>query len=234
MPAASEDVANDLAQVARALEAETSPVETWGRITALAVKNIEGCEYAGISLVTGKRIKAVAATDAIVERLDAIQYETSQGPCLSSIRDHETLVTGDLLVEDRWPEFAKRAAQETGVRSMLSFQLFVREDTLGALNLLSTRTDAFDGHASSVGALFAAHAALAMASARQHEETEQLEQALDGSRVIGLALGILMEQSSVDRNKAFAILSGASQRRNVKLRDLAETVVASAERRAYH
>ena len=71
-----------------------------------------------------------------------------------------------------------------------------------------------------------------MASAREHEQSEQLEQALDSSRVIGLALGILMEQSVVDRKRAFAILSIASQRRNVKLRDLAETVVASAERRA--
>jgi GAF domain-containing protein len=226
------NIAAGLVDIARALEAESSPVETWQRITALAVKTLDGCEFAGISLVSKSRIQTVAATDAICERLDAIQYETGQGPCVQSIREHETLVSGDLMTEDRWPDFARRAAEETGIRSMLSFQLFVREDTLGALNLLSRSTDAFEEQACSVGALYAAHAALAMANAREHEQAEQLEQALDSSRVIGLALGILMEQSVVDRKKAFAILSVASQRRNVKLRDLAETVVASAERRA--
>lgn len=228
----SDQLASELVDLARALEAETSPVGTWERITSLATKTLDGCEFASISLVSGGRVQTVAGTDDVCKRLDAIQYETGEGPCLQSIREHETVVTGDLMTEQRWPKFSSRAADEAGIRSLLSFQLFVREDTLGALNLFSRSTDAFDERAIEVGSLFAAHAALAMASARQHEQSEQLEKALDSSRVIGLALGIVMEQSVVDRHKAFAILSGASQRRNVKLRDLAETVVASAERRA--
>jgi len=38
-------------------------------------------------------------------------------------------VTADLLAEQRWPLFAARTVAETGVRSMLSFRLFLEQDT---------------------------------------------------------------------------------------------------------
>ncbi len=226
-------VAEDLASVARQLECETTPVQTWQRIVDLAVDNLDGCEMAAISLVYSfKRIDTPVYTDPLALRVDEIQYETSQGPCVDSIRDHEVVETPDLLADDRWPLFGQRASEATGIRSMVGFRLFVREDTLGALNLYSTQVAAFDDESRQMGSLFAAHAALAMASAAEHEHGEHLENALESSRVIGVAVGILMEQSSVDRAGAFRILSLASQRSNVKLRELAERIVAGVESRA--
>jgi GAF domain-containing protein len=52
-----------------------------------------------------------------------------------------------------------------GVRSMLSFQLYVEHDNLGALNLYSRDTDAFTDESEEIGMLFATHAAVAMAHA---------------------------------------------------------------------
>ena len=228
-------VAEDLASVARQLESETTPVQTWQRIVDLAVDKLDGCEMAAISLVHSfKRIDTPVYTDPLALRVDEIQYETRQGPCVDSIRDHEVVETPDLLADERWPQFGQRASEATGIRSMVGFRLFVREDTLGALNLYSTRVAAFDDDARQIGALFAAHAALAMANAAEHEHGENLESALESSRVIGVAVGILMEQSSVSRAAAFRILSLASQRSNVKLRDLAERIVASVESRVEH
>jgi hypothetical protein len=40
----------------------------------------------------------------------------------------------DMSTETRWPRFVRRATA-LGVRSMVSFQLFVRSENLGALNL---------------------------------------------------------------------------------------------------
>ena len=131
--------------------------------------------------------------------MDALQYETGEGPCLSAIREHDVFVTGDLGCEDRWPRFSQRAVDETGIRSMLAFRLFLEEETLGALNLYSTQTDAFDERARALGAVLAAHAAVAMSAATGQEQTEQLEAALTNSREIGMALGILMTQSRLDR-----------------------------------
>ena len=73
-------------------------------------------------------------------------------------------MTPDLAAEDRWPQFSRRASEETGIRSMIGFRLFVREDTLGALNLYSSQVAGFEGDATALGAVFASHAALAMAT----------------------------------------------------------------------
>ena len=195
--------------------------------------HLDGCEMAAISLVHASgRIDTPVFTDKLALRVDEIQYESGQGPCLESIRDHEVVVTSDLAAEDRWPQFSSRAAEETGIRSMIGFRLFVREDTLGALNLYSSQVAGFDADAPALGALFAAHAALAMANAAEHEHGEDMQDALESSRTIGVALGILMGQSTVTRADAFQILSKASQRSNVKLRDLAEQIVERVESRA--
>ena len=61
------------------------------------------------------------------------------------------------------------------------------------------------------------------------ENVAQLEAALVASRVIGAAVGILMASRNVGQDEAFAILRAASSRNNVKLRDLAETIVDGAD-----
>ena len=226
-------VAQNLASVARQLQGEDTPVRTWQRIVDLAVATLDGCEMAAISLVHASgRIDTPVFTDKLALKVDEIQYETGQGPCLQSIRDHEVVMTPDLAAEDRWPQFSRRASEETGIRSMIGFRLFVREDTLGALNLYSSQVAGFQGDATALGAVFASHAALAMANAAEHEHGEDMQDALESSRTIGVALGILMGQSTVSRADAFQILSKASQRSNVKLRDLAEQIVERVESRA--
>jgi phosphoserine phosphatase RsbU/P len=65
---------------------------------------------------------------------------------------------------------------------MLSFRLFVEHDTLGALNLYSRRANAFGDDSRRVGQVFAAHAALALQAAREHERVTELEEDLRGSR----------------------------------------------------
>lgn len=230
MGADENTVAEEFAEVARQLQQESTPTETWQRIVALTVQHMPTCESAAISLVyPGGRIDTPAATDEAARAVDRIQYEAGQGPCLDAIREHESFLTADLAQEERWPQFASRAARETGIHSMLGFRLFVQEDTLGALNLYSRQIGAFDDSDRAIGALFAAHAALAMSNAEERHTREGLEVALEGNRVIGLAIGMLMEQRQTDRDTAFTILSNASQRANLKLRELAERLVDGHE-----
>ena len=90
--------------------------------------------------------------------------------------------------------------------------------------------NAFDDRAQAFGHVLAAHAAIAMSAADDHEEVEHLEEALSSSRVIGTAQGILMVQAKVDRAQAFRILVQGSQRLNIKLRDLAARIVSTEEK----
>ena len=106
---------------------------------------------------------------------------------------------------------------------MLSFRLFAEGDTLGALNLYSKHHGAFDDEAVAVGSVFATHAAVALAGAQHDEQMQKAPQTRD---VIGQAKGILMAQQHVTADEAFDVLRRASQRMNIKVRELAERVAS--------
>ena len=213
------------AEVARSLLAQEDVQHTLQKIVDLAVETLDGCDCAGITFLKGRQFSTPAASSDVPRAVDAIQYETVEGPCLDAIREHEVFRTGDLGHEGRWPKFSARAQKETGVRSMVCFRLFVNGDTLGALNLYSRSIDAFDDQAVAVGSVFAAHAAVALSTAL-HDE--QLEEALQSRDLIGQAKGILMAREHVNADEAFDMLRRASQRVNKKLRDIAREIAESA------
>ena len=70
----------------------------------------------------------------------------------------------------------------------------------------------------------------AQAFARSEERNEQLREALASRDVIGQAKGILMEREGVSADQAFDILRRASQRSNVKLRELSEQLTQQRQR----
>lgn len=222
-------LAETFADIARQMQRADSAEQTWQAIADLAVSSL-GFSHCGMTIVDqGGRFSTPAASDEVPIAVDTIQYETGEGPCIGAVRDSEKYLSVDLSKEARWPTFARQTIERTGTRSMLSLRLFVDEGTLGAMNFYDESVNAFDERAQAVAAVLAAHAAVAMSAALGDDHVQQLEQALDSNRTIGLALGMLMEQSQVDRGRAFQMLSMASQRLNVKLRILAERIVARHE-----
>jgi hypothetical protein len=97
----------------------------------------------------------------------------------------------------------------SGCAAWLSFRLLVQSDRMGAVNLYSLYSRhpaAFDEHSCAVGTVLAAHAAIAMSAAREHERADQVEDALRSSREIGMAVGVLMGRGGVTQDEAFAML----------------------------
>ena len=225
VPPASSDVvqvAETFASVARALAEHHDDLQSaLDKIVHLAVENLDACEFAGISLLEKGKITSPASSNDIPRRVDELQTETGEGPCIDAIKEHEVFQTGNLRNEKRWPQFSDRAHEETGICSIVSIRLFVEEDTMGALNLYSTAPDAFDDSDVALGSVFAVHASVAMSTARREQGLEQKAQSRD---VIGRAKGILMARSGVTDAEAFEMLKRASQRMNVKLRDIAERI----------
>ncbi|GAB3734364.1 GAF and ANTAR domain-containing protein [Amycolatopsis oliviviridis] len=211
-----------LGSIARTLQAEPDVESTLAAIVKAAVDHVPGADYAGISLVERKRrIRTVAPTDEVVATIDEVQYRTGQGPCLDAIADHQSYRTGDLTTEDRWPAFTLAAA-ETGVRSMLSYRLFVSETTLGALNLYSRGVCAFSDRTQREGEIFASHSAIALIGAQTEAH---LHSALVHRDVIGMAKGILMNHHGIGPVEAFRLLVEASQAANLKLHQVATWLV---------
>jgi signal transduction histidine kinase/AmiR/NasT family two-component response regulator len=168
-----------LSEFARELQAQPDKDGIMAAVVRAAVNKVPGAECAGITLVSDQgEITTPGNTDEIVVRIDALQFETGEGPCLSTAREHLTVRADDMSAERRWPKFAAAAA-EAGVGSMLCLQLFVRGDSLGALNLLARVPGAFDETSEDVGLLIASHAAIAMIGADREGDLAASEHELE-------------------------------------------------------
>jgi GAF domain-containing protein len=220
------ELAERLSTLSRDLQDET---DVEGRLVAIvqaAARTVPGAEHASISSVEQRReVRTMAATGQLARAVDQAQYETGEGPCLDALYDNRTVRLPDLGAESRWPKFAAQAA-ELGLASMLAIQLYVNGHNLGALNLHSTRRNAFDDESEQVGLLFGAHAAVALAGARNEEH---LRTALSSRDVIGQAKGILMERYKIDAQDAFRLLVVASQNTNSKLHEVADYLTRTGQ-----
>lgn len=187
------------------------------------VNLLPGISWAGISLIRGKSVASEAPSDDVAQTLDGLQSELGDGPALSALADHRTIVVPDLGAEKRWPRFVA-AATDMGVRCMLSFRLFVDRGALGALNLYGPDPVDFTDEAISTGEILAQHAAVAIAGAAAEE---QFQSALASRDVIGQAKGLLMQRDKLTGLQAFATLTQASQETNMKLVDVARWLVGA-------
>jgi GAF domain-containing protein len=190
---------------------------------------IQGCDAAGVTLVRSKKkLETPVSTEEWVARGDALQYELGEGPCFDAINDDTAgdVVTAEHLAEDRrWPRYVPKAAQ-AGVRAQLGVRLYADHKAVGGLNFYSTQADTIHPDAEQGAELFAIHAALALGHARHDAE---LNEALASRSAIAQATGVIMERYQLPRVRAFQCLVRMSARSNTKLRDLAATLLDSAE-----
>jgi GAF domain-containing protein len=165
--------------------------------------------------------------------MDEVQYAVDDGPCLTCLRRGVHVSVGDIGADRRWPAFARRGAEE-GAGSSLSVPLTVRERTVGALNLYGRTPHALTAADQARAVEFAGYAAAVVALAVQRAEREQreghLEAALRSRSTIDQAMGVLMAQARIGPEEAFEALRQQSQHANVKLRDVAASIVAEVAR----
>jgi GAF domain-containing protein len=187
-------------------------------------------EFAHVSVSVRNRAGAFetkAGTDQLVWELDTTQYDLGEGPCVQAIESEPVVVVEHLRHEQRWPQYVP-AALARGVRSQVAVRLFTDSKHIAGLNLYSTDRDDVDAGTAETARLFATHAAIILGHAQQED---QLNQALQSRKVIGQAIGILMERYRIDADSAFQFLVRASSTSNVKLRDVADEVVTSTVER---
>ena len=200
-------------------------------VAELSQRHVPGSEQCSITLVRGKHAHTVASTGPLARHLDEVQYEQGWGPCLDAGRTDQLLHVADMATETRWPTYTP-VAVAAGGRSSLSVPLPVESYLVGALNLYATRPNAFTGESARIGTSLAAHltAALSYAeSATAHRSrVEHLNRALESRNIIEQAKGMIMAQQRCSAEDAFAMLRKLSMDENIRLQDLATSVVASA------
>ena len=197
-----------------ALVCEVMPTSHWASLTRRAAPSCPA--------------RTIAASHACAGIVDAVQYRANEGPCLTALAN-DTVVVSDFTTETRWPVFTARALAETPACAAFSYPLAGLGHPGVSLNLYSDTADAFDGELSPVLAFTYAGVALALTAINQHRRADNLEIALQTSRRIGAAIGILMHRHRLTNEQAFDALRAVSQQSNHKLYEIAEQVLLTGE-----
>jgi GAF domain-containing protein len=216
----SDNGADAFARLALELHDSGGVEETVQAVVDFALQALN-CSHAGVALATRGRPEVPAVTDPVVEEIYRWQMAGGKGPLVESMRDHSTVLIRDTATDTRWPDWSAKVLS-LGVHSVLDVPLTTGASTVGVLGLYSVLPDAFDADDEAIAAILARHASVAVASARKEES---LARAVDARKLIGQAMGILMERYDVDGDRAFAILKRYSQDTNTKLRDVAQQLI---------
>ena len=197
-------------------------VAALGSLATSAVANIPGVDFASITVRGNDHtLHTVAATEPLAEKVDALQYELREGPCYAAVTDERFVLVNDVAATEAFPGYGPRAT-ELGVRAHAAIRV-LHEGERAGLNLYARTPGVFDGATVHLAELIATQTAALLEYA---EQVEQLSEALHTRTDIGIAVGILMERHGIDRTLAFAFLVRNSNDRNVKLRTLAQGVLA--------
>jgi GAF domain-containing protein len=221
------DLHRDMAGVVLA-DRELTDVLT--EVVGLARRALPGAEASSITLIHDDKPFTAAFDGQMAMDADELQYERGYGPCLDAGRAGEIFLVTDMRTEERWPDYAVHVA-DRGVRSSLSVPLPFQGATIGALNNYASTPGAFGDADVALGQEAAAFVAIAVgnaeAAARATQDVTNMRTAMLSRSVIEQAKGILMERYKVTAEQAFVLLTHASQRSNVKLRDVADELTST-------
>jgi GAF domain-containing protein len=196
-------------------------VETVVRFALRAVR----CEHAAVVLITkARRPQVTALTDPRLAELYRGQIEAGEGPLITAVEQATVLVIPDIAGDTRWSTQWKERMLAAGIRSALHLPMLVAGRAEAVLSLYSDQPNAFTDDDLAVAQILAQHGSPAIASARS---SASMTEAIDARRLVGQAMGMLMERYALDEPRAFEVLRRYSMDSNRKLRDVAQELLAT-------
>ena len=202
--------------------------ETLQRVATLAVDAVGPADLAGITMLVEGRQRTAVFTDPAAPEIDQAQYDTGEGPCVQAFQTRTVVRIPSTLADGPFHAFREAAAAH-GITSTLSLPMIAAEVSVGAMNLYSTQRETFTDADERTASQFAGHAAVVLVNAQAfwdaHELSMRLQDSMGIRAVIEQAKGILMAAQRCTADEAFDVLVAASQRENVKVRDIARRIV---------
>lgn len=186
----------------------------------------------GITLLRDRKAATVASSSEYARKMDEVQYNFGDGPCLSAAREQTIMEVPDVDREKRWSKYIE-AITGHGLHSILAVPFALGGEAKAALNLYSETPGEFGAAKVATAKSYVGEASrslrLAVRVAQNSEYAADLKAAMESRTVIDIAVGIVMGQSHCGQSEAFEILKKASSHRNMKLRELAGLVVAGPD-----
>jgi hypothetical protein len=201
------------------------------KLAELAAWQVPACAGAHAAVWRDGEVIAAAATHPDLAELADLQLNIRRGPLVAAADGGAPISCPDLLDETRWPEYAE-AALRRGVRCSVHL---VRELPHGALvlSLAGVRPGALDAQSDPMADTLAAFGGAMLANARAYGQAKrtasQLKDAVVTRPVVDQAKGILMHALGCDADEALRRLRQESQRRHIKVTEVAAEIVAGTK-----
>lgn len=224
------DPATVFAALAEIIYQGSDPREVYAAICVAATLTVSGCDHASLLTREGDRYVTMGASDRIAQRIDDMERDAGDGPCVDAIEEEAPQIETDLTQPNQWPKLAARLRAETPVRGAMGFRLLVDRRKAGALNLFSDTPNRFNTESAGQAIVLAAFASVAMNAIAQGEDAATLRRGLLSNREIGKAVGMLMLLHNISEDEAFDVLRRYSQDLNIKLADVARKVIENRGR----
>jgi len=207
-----DDVVIVLHRLAEVLQTQRTLGGALAGIAETATASVPGCDAATIAISIEGRPATAATTGRVALELDLVQYDSDDGPCLTSFRTMSTVRINITDRDEPFPHFA-RAARRRGVRSVLSVPATWGGEVVATMNLYS-RTGPFDETAASVAAVLAAQVAIAVSRspefAAARAVVEETQRSTDDQADIEVATGLLMIAESCTVEQAAGLMHQAA------------------------
>jgi PAS domain S-box-containing protein len=193
-------------------------------------------EAVDVTLTVGdpRAPELLSSGSPLAQEADAAQLESGEGPCVDAFLTDQVVASDDLRGDPRWPLLA-RNIERTPINATVGVPLHSEDGVLGVLNVYGTAGTRLDEPSVRTRAELFGRAASALVQdsrriALLQQEAHHLRRALVSRPEIDQAKGILMARFGYSADDAFRHLVAVSQKRNVKLRDVAREVVEMVQR----
>ena len=226
----------DLGVVTKALLAiARDTVDEGGLAMRICRACVDGLDVDGaaISLLTaGAARQTLAATDAVAELLEDLQFTFNEGACMEAARTGNPVLVGDLRHSgevERWPMFAAAVMERSAVRAVFALPLQWGAVNLGVLDLYRLQPGALDDGQLRDAIAAADAAALMMLGLRTDPDqggVDWLDHAVAHRAEIHQAAGMVSVQLDVTTDEALARMRAHAFVHDRLLIDVACDVVA--------
>jgi hypothetical protein len=227
-PLAARGFIPDLATGATTL---TDSLEILVRLAAATVSRFAATRIeCAVILNRVKRVSATAGTDGQTANFARLEREVGEGPLSEALTGSGTVAMNRVASDFRWARYRPHL-QDAGINSVLGLRLSLGEGTEAALAFFATGPQAFPTDVIAAARSFADVASRGLRLVIELHATSaratDLQSALESRTSIDIACGVIMAQNRCSYNDAISIIATASSHRNIKLRAVAEGILAN-------